>query len=215
MMPNQSFRSWGNETFNAMNSCYVMSLIAKKLKWTPMLLKENIQRLQGEYCPNFDRFLYFIEISSSSKKKKKKKKKRGYRKKHVRRECTVCVERPWIKSSSDIIIDFEQKYVTTGNLWPLTTYFWEVTKYMYFLNWLFRVPRKRTVLEFWGIPREFWIIMIIIIQVSRQLFFSFHVQIRCTFWLLLLLIKMLFSKVRNGFTMIIWKLNTFSCNLWF
>ena len=38
-----------------------------------MLLKENIQRLQGEYCPNFDRFLYFIEISSSSKKKKKKK----------------------------------------------------------------------------------------------------------------------------------------------
>lgn len=148
MMPNQSFRSWGNETFNAMNSCYVMSLIAKKLKWTPMLLKENIQRLQGEYCPNFDRFLYFIEISSSSKKKKK----RRYRKKHVCRECTVCVERPWIKSSSDIIIDFEQKYVTIGNLWPLTTYFWEVTKYMYFLNWLFRVSRKRTVLEFWGIP---------------------------------------------------------------
>ena len=46
-----------------------------------MLLKENIQRLQGEYCPNFDRFLYFIEISSSSKKKKKKKKKTKKKKK--------------------------------------------------------------------------------------------------------------------------------------
>ena len=39
-----------------------------------MLLKENIQRLQGEYCPNFDRFLYFIEIAAKKKKKKKKKK---------------------------------------------------------------------------------------------------------------------------------------------
>ena len=120
-----------------------------------------------------------------------------------------------LRSSSDIIIDFEQKFVTTGNLWPLKiTYFWEVTKYMYFLNWLFRVPRKRTLLEFWEIPKKFWI-MIIVIQVSRQLFFSLHVQIRCTFWLLLLLIKMLFSKVRNDFTTIIWNFNTFSCNLWF
>ena len=48
-----------------------------------MLLKENIQRLQGEYCPNFDRFLYFIEISSSSKKKKKKKKEKGVTEKNM------------------------------------------------------------------------------------------------------------------------------------
>ena len=40
-----------------------------------MLLKENIQRLQGEYCPNFDRFLYFIEIAAKKKKKEKEKEK--------------------------------------------------------------------------------------------------------------------------------------------
>ena len=53
-----------------------------------MLLKENIQRLQGEYCPNFDRFLYFIEISSSSKKKKKKKKQKKKKKKKKKKGVT-------------------------------------------------------------------------------------------------------------------------------
>ena len=67
-----------------------------------MLLKQNIQRLHGEYYPNF------MEITS---------------KKYPITENNICVGNvPFVlnvhevRSSSDFIIDFEQKFVTTGYL---------------------------------------------------------------------------------------------------